>query len=58
MLPVRTLIQNASRLNGKEYDEIWDGKNDNHSMVVNGVYFYRVDIGNQTPIWGKIMVLR
>ncbi|MGD0038601.1 MAG: hypothetical protein ABSC53_15045 [Bacteroidota bacterium] len=58
MLPVRTLIQNASRLNGKEYDEIWDGKNDNHSMVVNGVYFYQVDIGNQTPIWGKIMVLR
>ena len=58
MLPVRTLIQNASRLNGKEYDEIWDGKNDSHSMVVNGVYFYRVDIGNQTPIWGKIMVLR
>ena len=58
MLPVRTLIQNASRPNGKEYDEIWDGKNDNHSIVVNGVYFYRVDIGNQTPIWGKIMVLR
>ena len=33
--------------NGKEYDEIWDGKNDNHSIVINGVYFYRVDIGNQ-----------
>ncbi len=58
MLPVRTLIQNASRTNGKEYDEIWDGKNDNHSIVVNGVYFYRVEIGNQTPMWGKILVLR
>lgn len=58
MLPVRTLIQNASRFNGKEYDEIWDGKNDNHTLVVNGVYFYRVDVGNHTPIWGKIMVLR
>ncbi len=55
MLPVRTLIQNASRANGKEYDEIWDGKNDNHSTVINGVYFYRVDISNQQPIWGKIL---
>jgi hypothetical protein len=58
MLPIRTLIQNASRSNGKEYDEIWDGKNDNHSIVANGVYFYRVEIGNQSPLWGKIMVLR
>jgi len=58
MLPVRTLIQNASRLNGKEYDEIWDGKNDNHSLVANGIYFYRVEITDQTPIWGKILVLK
>jgi photosystem II stability/assembly factor-like uncharacterized protein len=58
MLPVRTLIQNASRLNGKEYDEIWDGKNDNHSIVANGIYFYRVEITDQTPIWGKILVLK
>jgi hypothetical protein len=58
MLPVRTLIQNSTRLNGKEYDEIWDGKNDNHSYVANGVYFYRVEIGDQSAVWGKIMVLR
>jgi hypothetical protein len=56
--PVRTLIQNASRLNGKEYDEIWDGKSDNHSLVANGVYFYRIDIANQEPLWGKIVVLK
>jgi hypothetical protein len=58
MHPVKTLIQNATRSSGKEYDEIWEGKNDNHSIVVNGVYFYRVEISNQSPIWGKILVLR
>ncbi|MGD1044674.1 MAG: hypothetical protein ABR936_04990 [Bacteroidota bacterium] len=58
MLPVRTLIQKASRMSGKEYDEIWDGKNDNRSIVTNGVYFYRVEIGDQSPMWGKILVLR
>ncbi len=58
MLPVKTLIQNALRLTGKEYDEIWDGKNDNRTIVANGVYFYRVEIGDQEPIWGKIFVIR
>jgi len=58
MLPVRTVIQNASRLGGKEYDEIWNGRDDNRSLVANGVYFYRVEIGDQSPLWGKIMVLK
>jgi hypothetical protein len=58
MQPVRTLLQKASRLNGNEYDEIWDGKNDNHSLVANGVYFYRIEIDNQSPLWGKILVLK
>jgi hypothetical protein len=58
MFPVRTLIQKAPRLNRKEYDEIWNGRNDNGSIVANGVYFYRVEIGNQAPVWGKILVLR
>jgi hypothetical protein len=58
MLPVRTIIQKRLVFNGKEYDEIWNGRNDNHSIVANGVYFYRVEIGNQTPLWGKILVVR
>jgi hypothetical protein len=58
MLPVRTLVQKAPRLSGKEYDEIWNGRNDNSSIVANGVYFYRVEISDQTPLWGKILVLR
>ena len=58
MLPVRTLIQKAPRLSGKEYDEIWNGRNDNNAIVANGVYFYRVEIDDQSPLWGKILVLR
>jgi hypothetical protein len=58
MQPVRTLLQKASRLNGNEYDEIWDGKNDNRSLVANGVYFYRLEIGTQSLLWGKIVVLK
>jgi len=58
MHPVRTLIQQASRVSGKEFDETWNGRNDKGSIVTNGVYFYRVEIGDQSPLWGKIMVLR
>jgi hypothetical protein len=58
MQPVRTLIQKASRLSGNEYDEIWDGRNDNRSIVANGVYFYRVEISSQSVVWGKILVIR
>jgi len=57
MHPVRTIIQNAPRQTGKEYDEIWDGKNNNNTVVANGVYFYCVETGNSKQ-WGKILVLR
>jgi ligand-binding sensor domain-containing protein len=58
MQPVRTLVQKATRQSGQEYDEIWDGKNDRQSYVANGVYFYRVEVNDQSPIWGKILVLK
>jgi len=58
MQPVRTLIQQAPRLNGREYDEIWDGTDDNRSLLANGVYFYRVETNNQDAVWGKILVIR
>ena len=53
---IRTLIKGVSR-NG-EQDEIWDGRTDNGSLVPNGVYFYRVTMGNDEPDWGKVMVLQ
>lgn len=54
---VRTIIRNAARNSG-ELDEIWNGLNDGGKPVANGVYFYRVKIGGDEPLWGKIMVLR
>jgi len=58
MHPVRTLIQNAPRQSLSEYDEIWDGRTDNGSLATNGVYFYRVQLGDKDPQWGKIFVIR
>lgn len=54
---VRTLVQNASREKDKEYVEYWNGKDDDGRVVSNGVYFYRIDIGSNEPVYGKIMVL-
>ncbi len=54
---VRTLIQNAPRNLVGEHLENWDGKDEAGRIVPNGVYFYRIDIGSQKPLFGKIMVL-
>lgn len=55
---VRTVIQNAPRIGGtSEQKDSWDGRDENGSLVPNGVYFYRIDVGSGDPIYGKIMVL-
>ncbi len=58
MTPVRTLVRNAPRNSGREYDEIWDGRDDSGQQVANGVYFYRVQVGENDPAWGKVIVLQ
>jgi hypothetical protein len=58
MNPVRTVIQNAVRNNPEELFTIWDGKNNNGNQAANGVYFYRVEIDSDTPVWGKILVIQ
>ncbi|MGA7160570.1 MAG: FlgD immunoglobulin-like domain containing protein [Bacteroidota bacterium] len=55
---VRTVISDANRNGIAEHDEVWDGKNDKGRQVSNGPYFYQVVIGNEKPIWGKILVLQ
>jgi hypothetical protein len=55
---VRTVIQNAPREGSIEHDDLWDGKDNNGTIVSNGVYFYHVIIGNDEPIWGKILVIQ
>jgi hypothetical protein len=58
MAPVKTLLQNAERSQSIEHDEIWDGLDDYGRVVSNGVYFYRIEIGDSDPIWGKIFVVQ
>lgn len=54
---VNTVIQNIDRIGGREYLDNWDGRDENNEFVPNGVYFYRIDIGNDEPLYGKIMVV-
>jgi len=54
---VRTVIQNVQRAANKEHLDIWDGRDEAGRIVPNGVYFYRIDIGSGTPLFGKIMVM-
>ncbi len=54
---VRTLIRDAPRT-GSEFDELWDGRDDQSKIVANGVYFYRLKIDNGDPQFGKILVLQ
>jgi len=56
---VRTVIQNVSRNRDLEgTPEFWDGKDDNGNYVPNGVYFYRVEVGDNDGIYGKILVMQ
>ncbi|MEG8946061.1 WD40/YVTN/BNR-like repeat-containing protein [Rosettibacter firmus] len=54
---VRTLIQNVNKTLKGEQIEFWDGKDENGKIVPNGVYFYRIDIDSNEPLFGKIIVL-
>lgn len=54
---VRTVVQNANRNASNELIEIWNGKDDNQNFVPNGVYFYRIDISDEQPLFGKIIVI-
>ena len=56
---VRTVIQNAPRNRTVEgAPEFWDGRDDNGNLLPNGVYFYRVDINDEEPIFGKIIYMQ
>jgi hypothetical protein len=55
---IRTLLNEAARPAGTELDELWDGSNDAGSTVANGVYFYRIDVNSDEPLYGKIVVMQ
>lgn len=56
---VRTVIQNAPRNRTTEGPpDFWDGTDDNGNLLPNGVYFYRIDVDDEEPLFGKIIYLR
>jgi hypothetical protein len=56
---IKTIIQNAPRDRTIEgAPEFWDGRDDNGNLLPNGVYFYRVDIDNEEPLFGKIIYMQ
>lgn len=54
---VATVIDGAARSGGREYSEIWNGKNDRGDQVANGVYFYKIELAGQGTLWGKIVII-
>lgn len=57
MRKIRTIIANAQRVGKREYDEVWDGRDEVGNPVPNGVYFYRVKIDNK-ELYGKVLVIQ
>lgn len=55
---VRTVVHNAIRSGGPEFDELWDGRDDRGNVVANGVYFHQVTVNDSEPRWGKILVIQ
>lgn len=55
---VATVLNNQFRQAGVEYDEIWDGRNQDGKIVANGVYFFKVEAEGGKIEWGKVAVIR
>ena len=56
---VRTVVQNAPRNRNLEGPpDFWDGRDENGNFVPNGVYFYRVEVGGNDAVYGKILVMQ
>jgi len=55
---VKTVLENAARTGGVEYDQVWDGKNEKGDIVANGIYFFKVEGPGSQREWGKIGVIK
>jgi hypothetical protein len=54
---LRQVIGDTPRTGGRDYDEEWDGRDENGSVVPNGVYFYMIKTDKGDTARGKIVVL-
>ncbi len=54
---LREVASNVFRSGGRDYDEIWDGRDESGAVVPNGVYFYMINTDKGDTARGKIVVL-
>jgi len=52
---VTTINQKADQK--REYDVVWDGRNDKGDLVANGVYFFKIESPGENQ-WGKVVVIK
>jgi hypothetical protein len=54
--PIHVVDNSSTEFNG--VIDYWDGRDDAGNIVPNGVYFYRVEVDSDEPVFGKIIVLQ
>jgi hypothetical protein len=54
---IRELIKGETRVGGKDYQEVWNGRDTANRVMPNGVYFYLIKTDKGDSARGKIMVL-
>jgi len=54
---IRELISDEFRGGGRDYQEVWDGRDGDNVIVPNGVYFYIIKTNRGDTARGKIVVL-
>ncbi len=54
---IREIIEDEFRAGGRDYQEVWDGRDADGVIVPNGTYFYTITTGRGDSASGKIVVL-
>lgn len=54
---LREIISDEHRIGGRDYQEVWDGRDGDNEIVPNGVYFYIIKTNKGDSARGKIMVV-
>ncbi len=54
---IRNIVDGELKTGGRDYQEVWDGRDADGEVVPNGVYFYSITTNRGDSARGKIMVL-
>lgn len=54
---IKEIVSGEYRAGGRDYQEVWDGRDGDNEIVPNGVYFYIIKTNKGDTARGKIMVV-